>query len=288
MSLQSTIRNAFIAAAGFSATMAGPARAGEWPYFVTYSHEMEEPGNLEIGVRNALLKPDAGHRFLGTAFEFEYGVTRRLTTELYVDGQATGGDSALFTGFRWENRVQLLKNEHWINPVLYVEYEQLNGADKTLLEVVGHDGQEDLLDANAVARRERKREIEAKLILGSNFKGWNVSENFIAEKNLAHEPFEFGYAVAASRPLSRTEGHCSFCLRTTRVGAELYGGLGTHDQFGFRETSQYAAATLRLQLSPNTWMTVSPGFGLTQTSAPYVLRFGVTYEINGFGSYFHR
>jgi hypothetical protein len=274
--------------AALSAALVCAAHAGEWPYFVTYSHQMEEPGNLEAGFRSALLKPDAGHRFLGTAFEFEYGVTRRWTTEVYIDGQKTAREAAFFTGFRWENRVQLLKNEHWINPVLYVEYEQLNGADKSLLEVVGHDGLADLIEPVAEVRGERKREIEAKLILGSHVKGWNISENFIAEKNLAHEPFEFGYAVAASRPLSRNEGHCAFCARTTRVGVEMYGGLGTHDAFGFRGTSQYVAPTFGFQISENTWAKVSTGFGITDTSAPFLLRFGVTYEINGFGSYFHR
>lgn len=275
------LRNVPFAAAALAFALAA-AHAADPPYFVTYSHLMEEPGNLEISARNVLLRPDAGRRFLGTAFELEYGVTRRWTTELYLDGQKTGGESPIFTGFRWENRVQLLKNEHWINPVLYVEYEHISGADKSLLEVVGRDGQNDLLEPNAEARREHMREIEAKLLLGSNIKGWNISENFIAEKNLAHEPFEFGYAVAASRPLSRDEGHCNFCARTTRAGAEVYGGLGTHDAFGFRETSHYVAPAFGFQISENVWAKVSPGFGVTATSAPFLLRFGITYEINQF------
>ena len=35
-----------------------------------------------------------------------------------------------------------------------------------------------------MARMDKEREIELKLILGSNVHGWNISENFIAEKNL--------------------------------------------------------------------------------------------------------
>ena len=97
-----------------------------------------------------------------------------------------------------------------------------------------------------------------------------------------------GYAIAASRPLSRSEGYCRLCLRTTRVGAELYGGLGTHERFGFRETSQYVAPTLGVQLSENTSFQISPGFGMTEGSAPFLLRFGVTYEINQFLSRVHR
>ncbi len=165
------------------------AWAGEGTFFVTYSHQMEEPGNLELTTKNLTAKPDGANRFLGSALEFEYGVKGWWTTEVYLDGQTTAGDSTLFTGYRWENRFRLLPREHWINPVLYVEFENINGADKTLLEVVGNDGIEDLIGPNAEARGEKQREIETKLILGSYYKGWTVAENFIAEKNLAHEPF---------------------------------------------------------------------------------------------------
>jgi len=30
-----------------------------------------------------------------------------------------------------ENRVRPLKNEHWINPCFYVEFEDINGAIKS-------------------------------------------------------------------------------------------------------------------------------------------------------------
>ena len=63
------------------------------------------------------------------------------TSEFYLDGQTTAGDSTIPTGFRLENRVRPLMREHAMNPILYVEYENISGADKTLIEVVGHDGQ---------------------------------------------------------------------------------------------------------------------------------------------------
>src|SRR5882762_2180195 len=152
-------------------------------YFVTYSHELEEPGNLEIEVNSVTGAPKNGNAFVAAALEFEYGVKTWWTSEIYLDGQTTAGESTVFTGFRWENRVRPLLREHWINPVLYFEFEDINGADKTLLEVVGHDSRFDFLGRND--RSEKKREVEFKLILSSNFKGWNVSENIIAEKNLA-------------------------------------------------------------------------------------------------------
>ncbi len=260
------------------------AEAAEPPYFVTYSQQMEEKGNLEIELQNAFGKPPGGNRFLATAMEFEYGLTGWWTTEVYLDGQATGGESTIFTGFRWENRIRPLKREHWINPVFYLEFEDINGADKTLLEVVNHDGKEDLAEANAEARGEKQREIEAKLILSSNFKGWNISENFIAEKNVAHEPFEFGYAAGVSRMLARAArpNACSWCGENLRAGLEVYGGLGTHDRFGFAGTSHYIAPAISWELPSGLTVKVSPGFGITGTSLPFVLRVGLSYEIPQF------
>ena len=81
--------------------------------------------------------------------EFEYGATAWWTTELYFDGQTTFNDSTIFTGFRWENRFRLLQREHFINPVLYIEYEQTSGADKILKEVEGHDVESDYAVPNA-------------------------------------------------------------------------------------------------------------------------------------------
>lgn len=272
-----------LAAGVLAALFSSCAGAGEGPFFVTYSHQMEEPGNLELATKNVTARP--GARFLGSALEFEYGVRGWWTTEVYLDGQATAGDSAIFTGYRWENRFRLLLDEHWINPVLYTEFENIDGADKTLLEVVDHDGAAALAASNAAARSEKKREIEAKLILGSYFRGWTVAENFIAEKNLAHAPFEFGYAAGVSRPLALEAGpdRCRLCAENVQAGVEVYGGLGTHEQFGFRRTSHYVAPTISWSLAGGVTFSASPGFGVTAASLPFVLRFAASYEFAQFG-----
>jgi hypothetical protein len=258
---------------------------GEGPFFITYTHQMEEPGNLELATKNVTGKPGDGSRFLGSTTELEYGIKGWWTTEFYLDGQATFGDSTLFTGYRWENRFRVLPHEHWINPVLYVEFENINGADKGLLEVVGHDGADDLAQPNAEARLEKKRELEAKLILSSHFKGWTIAENFIAEKNVRHAPYEFGYAAGVSRPmaLAARADRCNLCPENFQVGAEMYGGLGTHDDFGLSGTSHYVAPTIAWTLANGTSFKISPSFGITGTSAGFLLRFGVSYEIAQFG-----
>ncbi|HEY2857589.1 MAG TPA: hypothetical protein VGJ21_04185 [Terracidiphilus sp.] len=270
-----------------AAGLIAAAAAQEKPYFVTYSHDLEEPGNLEIETKTALAKPQDGYRYGATASEFEYGVKAWWTSELYLDGQTTPADSTLFTGFRWENRFRPLMREHWINPVLYVEYENTN-ADKTLLEVVGHDGQSDLAERNYDARQDHEHEAELKLILSSNFRDWNISENFISEKNLGHDPWEFGYAVGAARPLrtSLNARECTFCAEKFTVGAEIYGGLGDTWSLTAGDTSHYIAPLVGWDLPGRMRLSFSPGFGLTGSSLDRVYRVGVAYEIPQFGSLF--
>jgi hypothetical protein len=178
-------------------------RAQESPYIVTYDHYLEEPGNLEVEYYSNFGTQRGGNDFHAFWLEFEYGATAWWTTELYLDGQTTFNDSTIFTGFRLENRFRLLQHEHIINPALYVEYEQINGADKIMKEVEGHDIESEKLDPNGEARREHKHELEFKLLLSSTFKGWNVAVNPIFTKNLSpSEPWEFGYAWGVSRPLA--------------------------------------------------------------------------------------
>jgi len=267
----------------------GTCRAQERPYFVTYSHEMEEPGNLEIEMYNVVGKPPGGNRFLGSTTEFEFGATAWWTTEFYLDGQTTWHDSTIFTGYRWENRFRPLLRELRINPVIYMEFENTS-ADKSLREVVGHDGRPDFYDTNAVARADKERELELKLILGSNFRGWNLSENFIAEKNLTNEPWEFGYALGASRPLklAASTQKCTFCREKFMAGAEMYGGLGDAHGFGTRLTSHYLGPAINWSAPNGMTLSFSPQFGLNNYSIPRLYRFGVQYEIEQIVNRFRR
>ena len=261
-----------------------PLKAQENPYFVTYDHNLEEPGNLEVEYFSTFGTQRAANNFHSYWTELEYGVKAWWTTEFYLDAQTTFHDSTVYTGFKWENRFRVLKHEHWINPVLYAEFEDINGADKTLKEIVGHDTEADFTDANGGARREHNREIELKLILSSNTKGWNFSQNIITEKNLSNEPWEFGYALAASRPLAlkASAKRCNFCRQNFILGAELYGGLGDRHSFGLHETSHYLAPVAGWNLPSGWTLRLSPGFGLNDNSHKFLLRWGVSREISGF------
>jgi len=270
----------------FSSSCALPTLAQENPYIVAYDHYLEEPGNLEIEYFSTLGTQRGGNNFHAFWAEFEYGATAWWTTELYVDGQTTFNDSTVFTGFRWENRFRPLQREHFINPVFYVEYENKNGADKILKEVEGHDVESDFLVSNAQARKEQIHEIELKLILSSTFKGWNFTENTLAAKNLSNSPWEFGYALGASRPLAlqASAKRCTLCPQNFVAGAEMYGGLGDRHSFGLHGTSHYLAPALAWNLPSGWTLRISPGFGLNDNSHRLLMRWGVSREIAGFAS----
>ncbi|MGB9030894.1 MAG: hypothetical protein WCC27_12305 [Acidobacteriaceae bacterium] len=280
---------------GLAAALLAPASrvcdAQEPPYFVTYSHALEEPGNLELELKGTGATPKGVNGFGGATVEFEYGAKAWWTTEVYLSGQTTANDSTDFVGFRWENRFRPLLEEHRVNPVLYFEYEDINTADRAFLEVVGNDGVADLRATNAEARSDVQREMEMKLILSSNAKGWNFAENFVSEKNMsASDPWEFGYAVAASRPLSlRASAHeCTFCAENISAGAEMYGGLGTTDSFGLHDTSHYVGPTVGIEIPRGPTLRFSPNFGLNGNSMGVLWRVSATYELQQFFGRFRR
>jgi hypothetical protein len=260
--------------------------AQESPYFVTYDHHLEEPGNLEIETYTTSGIPRHGQAaYVAPYMELEYGVTGRWTSELYLEGLGTVGDGAVFTGWRIENRFRPLEREHLINPVLYLEYESTREATRIQKEIVG--GGPDVTSPNSELGA-TNHELEAKLILSGTIHDWNVSGNFITEKNLSRgEGFEFGYAFGVARPLATlaSANPCRLCRENFLAGIEFYGGLGsTQDGFSVHGTSHYVAPVVSWQVSENGSLRFSPGIALTHEGSPVLLRFGYSYEIRGLRS----
>jgi hypothetical protein len=263
------------------------SHAQESPYFVTYDHHLEEPGNLEIETYTTSgIAREGQNTYVAPYMELEYGVTGRWTSELYLEGQGTVGDSAVFTGWRLENRFRLLKREHTINPVLYLEYESTSEATRIQKEIVG--GGADVTSLNSELQPRKNHELEGKLILSSTVHDWNVAGNFIAEKNLSRgEGFEFGYSFGVARPLATlvSGAPCRLCRENFLAGIEFYGGLGsTQDGFSVHNTPHYVAPVISWQISENGSLRFSPGVALTHDGSLVLLRFGYSYEIRGFPS----
>jgi hypothetical protein len=263
--------------------------AQEVPYFVTYDHHLEEPGNVVLETFTTTGIPSGRepgqHFYIAPYMEIEYGLTNRLTTAMYWEGQGTAGDSALFTGWRFETRFRPSLRERKINPVIYLEYESVNDASRINKEVVGEGV--DLDERNSGLRSVKNHELETKLILSSDFGKWNLSENFIVDKSLSRgEGFEFGYALGVSRWLAKRDqiAYCRFCSQSVVLGAELYGGFGSslEPQFGLRDTAMYVAPSLSWQVSPNASLRASTAIGIAHETNAVLLRIGYSYEIHAF------
>jgi hypothetical protein len=257
-----------------------PAMPQERPYFVTYDHYLEERGNLEIAAATTTGLVKNGHRsYTAPWIELEYGVTGWWTAEFYLEGVTTRGDGHGFTGWRFENRFRPLKDEHVFNPVLYVEYESVNEASRIQKEIVGAGGLE--FEPIEELREGHERELETKLIVSSTFRGWNVAENFIVEKNLSSdEGFEFGYSVGVSRSLGGMArgDDCRLCAENFRIGAELYGGLGSTEGFERGQQRHYIAPALSWRATDRFLVKASVGVGLTEVSDRALIRVGAAYE----------
>src|SRR6201993_430378 len=263
------------------------SHAQESPYFVTYDHHLEEPGNLEIETYTTSGIARAGQNtYVAPYMELEYAVTGRWTSELYLEGQGTVGDSAVFTVWRLETRFRLLKREHPINPVFYLEYESTSEATRIQKEIVGGGG--DVTSLNSELQPRKNHELEGKLILSSTVRDWNVAGNFIAEKNLSRgEGFEFGYSFGVARPLATlvSGAPCRWCRENFLAGVEFYGGLGsTEDGVGVRNSAHYVAPVVSWQVSENASIHFSPAVALTGYGSPMLIRLGYSYEIRGFAS----
>jgi hypothetical protein len=259
---------------------ASSAFAQDPVYFVTYTHNLEEPRDLEVEIESTTGFPKANNpSYTAPWLALEYGMTRWWTAELYFEGVTTQHDGSGFTGWRWENRFRPMKGEHRVNPVLYIEYESLNAASRIQTEIVGSGALS--FEPIADLRQTPAHELEGKLILSSVARGWNVSENVIIEKNLSEaEGLEFGYSVGVSRSLGgRASGTtCHRCRENFVAGVEAYGGLGSTKTSGLHDTQHYIAPLLGWQVTHRSMLKVSPGVGVTNASDRYLLRLGWIYE----------
>jgi hypothetical protein len=280
-----TLARALVVFLLFGASLRCPAQ--ESPYFVTYDHHLEESGNLEIETFTTAGIPRSGQNaYVAPYMELEYGVTGRWTSEFYLEGPGATGDSAVFTGWRLENRFRPLKREHRVNPVLYLEYESTSEATRIQKEIIGAGP--DVSSPNSELQPIKNHELEAKLILSGTVHDWNIAGNFITEKNLSRgEGFEFAYAFGFARPLATLASgtRCRLCRENFIAGIEFYGALGsTVDGVGFRDAAHYVAPVVSWQVSENASIHFSPAVALNGLGSPALIRFGYSYEVRGFRS----
>jgi hypothetical protein len=252
------------------------------PFFVTYSHELQPQGDLEVSLRTLAGGWKTADWFDSETVEFEYGATDRWTTSVYLDAEYSPKSNARFTGYRWENRIRLIRREHPLNPVLYVEVANTSSNDRSILDVIGR---ERISAPTAGGNCLEPVTLEGRLILSSNVSGWTLAENIIAERTIHDASADVGYAIGVARPLTigPEQERCKWCAANIKVGAELYGGLGTLHRFGLAKTVHYAAASLSWTAGTGTALSFSAGFAIGHRSGGAVLRVTIAHDVDDFG-----
>jgi len=259
-----------------------PVRAaGNEANFVLYSHHTEPAGETEINIFNDFSRGVGDlPRYRAQQIEIEHAFTDKLVTALYFDGQKSPDDSYRFGGWRLEARYRLFEYGAFLNPVLYVEYENERPAHRYITAALGRT---DTPEPPGGPRTEHN--IETKLIVGHDIaKGFDVAFNWINEANLDTGHWEFGYAAGLNYSLYRADRNKAepWAIRSVKLGAELYGGLGDN-WLGLTAdphvTQQYAGINLKGALNNDLNFTVGAAAGLTSPSERALIRLQVGYEL---------
>ena len=273
----------------------GRAWAGNEANFVLYDHHTDEKGETEVNVFGDFSNA-VGHEphYSAQLFEIERALTDRWEAALYLEGDKIDAEDYLFAGWRLESRYRLFEYGTFLNPVLYVEYENLDPNHKYLLEVTGRTDTPE-------GPETWKHEIESKLIVGHDITNkFDVAFNWINETNVDTGRWEFGYALGFNYALvgeanqeaeeHEHEGHAAhehapkgaaWAIKEVKLGGELYGGLGD-STLGLtldpNVTQQYAGLNLKTEWANGLHVMVGGAAGLTRESERGLLRLMLGYE----------
>ena len=273
----------------------GKASAGNEANFVLYDHHTDEQGETELNAFGDFSNARSEEpRYSAQLFEIERALTDRWEAALYLEGDKIDGEDYLFGGWRLESRYRLFDYGAFLNPVLYVEYENLDPEHKYLLDVTGRT------DTPEGPQR-TEHEIESKLIVGHDItRRFDVAFNWVNEVNLDTGRWEFGYALGFNYALvgeadqeAEEHGHekhtrsehatagSGWAIKEIKLGGELYGGLGD-STLGLTldpsVTKQYAGLNLKTEWGNGLHLMAGLAAGLTKDSDRSLIRLMLGYE----------
>lgn len=252
-------------------------------YFTTYSHHIEK-GELLFMLMNDFTSPSDAKReegqenYLSHMLEIEYAPTSQLSLEWMMEWfEETGGEEAKFTGFRYEARYRLFEKEVPLNPVLYVEYEDLDPATRYKMEVSGWINSP--YEEEETEDPDRERIVETRIILSQDFlERWNAAFNWINETDTDNGVTAFGYAAGISYRLYSQEHEHAHHFRESAekpafimpagVSMELIGGLGDSKKLDLEPSRQehYFQPSIMFHVGERAMLSVGFAIGLTRSS----------------------
>ena len=117
-----------------ASALSGQAWAGNEANFVLYDHHTDAKGETEINVFSDFSNAVGDEpRYSAQLFEIERALTDRWEAALYLEGDKIDGEDYRFGGWRLESRYRLFDYGAFLNPVLYVEYENLEAGSQVSL-----------------------------------------------------------------------------------------------------------------------------------------------------------
>ena len=245
----------FTAALAAILCVGGEAWAGNNGWFTTYNSEIEK-GEIELMLMTDITAPSRFRReddgfgtYMSHMVELEYSPFHQFATEFMIEWfEDFETSDAKFTGFRWESRYRIFKKEVPLNPMLYLEYEDLDPATRYKMEVSGWI---DPPYAETGGEPDRERILETRLVLSQDFGPVNVAFNWINETDLENGHTPFGYSLGAMWMLHHHEEHEHEKTKSSEekeeeeehgegvgLGLELYGALGDTKSFGLTPSRQ--------------------------------------------------
>ena len=273
--------------------LSAAARAGNGGYFAVYNHHIEK-GEKEIMLMSDYTSPSKANReegqknYFSQMLELEWAPTDKFATELMLEGFAEPGGVKRFTGFRWENRYRIFKDDVPLNPMLYTEYEHLSHLTRFKMEVSGwvHPPYK---EKEETGPEKDERIMETRLVLSEDFGGTNVAFNWLNETDLRNTKTDFGYLFGVMHKLGKGgheqhgashEGHSGGGFRLAAVGVELWGALGDSRKLDLAPSRQqhYLSPVAMFHLGDDIMFHVSPTIGLSKVS-DNLLRFAVGFEL---------
>lgn len=238
------------AVVGFSVFQPHHVQADRRAYATTYEAVTAPKGELDIEIWSTYAEAgevDGGPASRGAreTLELEYGLTDRWDAALYnmFDIVSGGGENG-YAGFKLETRYRPTDRGEWlVDPVLYLEYQQLFIGDA-------------------------KQKIEGKLIVAKDFGKVNTAVNLAAEEERLQDntwKAEVEYAAGVSYAFSPA----------WVLGAEAFGK--TEKDMNDIENRTWIGPTLSWAAGGRgvlhgVWVTLGGGAGLTETADKYYAR----------------
>ncbi len=218
----------------------GSAHAHLRDYLFNQGYYTSRKGEFELEFHNDFKMPetdDDDTYNLKQQYELEYGVTDHLQLAVYDVVTWNRTDNWEQDSYKIEGKYRFLEaGELPVDITLYGEYIDPNGSRDVSSDTV-----------------------ELKLILGKNMGDWNVTGNFIAEREInQHEPWVLEYTLGARYPVTPR----------LHLGLELKGGLGDSAEFGLRRKDNefQIMPIIGFSPTPKSRILFGPAIGMTRAS----------------------